>query len=271
MYSPTTPHLPSDDPAVRLDAGHAAADQSFDDNTIRDTAPLYARRAPLTENEIADADFRYTRMAHGVRSLDDAVATILDGLGDRDPRHARHLPVRQRVPVRRASPLRQDRCLRGIRSRADGDPLSRRCSTSAFISHTLVSNVDIAPTLGVARRIAMASRRSLAGSLAGRFRAKSVRSALLIEHCQGHNVGSVPCSGLSFYAHQTRTGGYVGVVTAREKFVRYDNGDRELFDLTSDPSELHNLVGRPGSTATAGLHGGEAGHPPSPEDPGPRS
>ena len=29
---------------------------------------------------------------------------------------------------------------------------------------------------------------------------KSVRSALLIEHCRGVNVGSVPCSGLSFVA-----------------------------------------------------------------------
>src|SRR4029453_15415281 len=79
--------------------------------------------------------------------------------------------------------------------------------------------------------------------------AKSVRTALLIEHCRGANVGSVPCSGLSFYAHQTRAGGYWGVVPGGEKYVSYDTGDRELFDLTSDPSELQNLVARPGSAS----------------------
>ena len=55
---------------------------------------------------------------------------------------------------------------------------------------------------------------------------------------------------MSFYAHQTRAGGYWGVITARDKYVRYDTGDRELFDLETDPSELHNLIGTSGSTAT---------------------
>ena len=83
MYSPTTPHMPSDDPRYDSMTITPPRDPSFDDDTIRDSAPLYARRPPLTENEIANADLRYTRMAHGVRSLDDSVATILNGLGDR--------------------------------------------------------------------------------------------------------------------------------------------------------------------------------------------
>ena len=86
------------------------------------------------------------------------------------------------------------------------------------------------PTVARSSRCSMAPRRS-------------VRSALLIEHCRGVNVGSVPCSGLSFYAHQTRAGGYWGVVTSRDKYVRYDDGDRELFDLQRDPGELQNLIG----------------------------
>ena len=48
---------------------------------------------------------------------------------------------------------------------------------------------------------------------------------------RGGNAASAPCSGLSFYAHQTRAGGYWGVVTPAYKYVRYDTGDRELFDL----------------------------------------
>jgi len=247
VYSPTTPHMPSDDPRYDSMPITPPRDPSFDDDTIRDSAPVYARRPPLTEHEIANADFRYTRMAHGVRSLDDSVASILHGLGDRSRdtlviylsdngflfgEHRRfgktdayegsvRVPMVIRYPAMLASPL---------------------------ISHALVSNVDIASTIASLTGLPWeADGRSLVPLLDGS--AKSVRSALLIEHCRGANVGSVPCSGLSFYAHQTRAGGYWGVVTEDDKYVRYDTGDRELFDLTSDPSELQNLVARPGSAS----------------------
>jgi N-acetylglucosamine-6-sulfatase len=37
----------------------------------------------------------------------------------------------------------------------------------------------------------------------------------------------------------------IGIRTARYLFVRYANGDRELYDLDEDPNELRNVVGRP--------------------------
>ena len=247
MYSPTTPHMPSDDPRYDSMPVTPPRDASFDDDTIRNDAPLYARRPPLTENEIANADFRYTRMARGVRSLDDSVATILRSLGDRS---------RDTIVVY----LSDNGFLFGEHRRfgkTDAYEGSVRVPmvirypamlASGHTSHTLVSNVDIAPTLASLAGLPwQADGRSLVPLLDGS--AKSVRSALLIEHCRGANVGSVPCSGLSFYAHQTRAGGYRGVVTANDKYVRYDTGDRELFDLSTDPSELRNLIGAPGSAA----------------------
>src|SRR6185295_9489995 len=51
MYSPTTPHMPSDDPRYDSMPITPPRDPSFDDDTVRDTAPLYARRPPLTEHE----------------------------------------------------------------------------------------------------------------------------------------------------------------------------------------------------------------------------
>ena len=83
MYSPTTPHLPSDDPRYDSESITPPRGPSFDEDTLDGRAPLYARRTPLTEKEIAAADVRFTKMSHGVRSLDDAVATILHELGDR--------------------------------------------------------------------------------------------------------------------------------------------------------------------------------------------
>ena len=36
-----------------------------------------------------------------------------------------------------------------------------------------------------------------------------------------------------------------GVRTARWKYVRYVDGDAELYDLDHDPNELHNVYGKP--------------------------
>ena len=36
---------------------------------------------------------------------------------------------------------------------------------------------------------------------------------------------------------------YVGVRTQRYLYVEYINGDRELYDVSTDPDEMHNLAG----------------------------
>ena len=98
--------------------------------------------------------------------------------------------------------------------RVSRDALSSTRSRLTPWSRTWTSRPTLASVAGFPWQ---ADGRSLVPLLDGS--AKSVRSALLIEHCRGVNVGSVPCSGLSFYAHQTRAGGYWGVVTARDKYV----------------------------------------------------
>ena len=146
MYSPTTPHMPSDDPRYDTMPITPPRDPSFDDDTIRDDAPLYARRPPLTENEIANADFRYTRMAHGVRSLDDSVSSDPRRLGDR----SRDTLV---IYLSDNGFLFGEHRRFGKTDAYEGSvrvPMVIRYPAvlaSAYTSHTLVSNVDIAPTL----------------------------------------------------------------------------------------------------------------------------
>ena len=250
MYTPTSPHLPADDP--RYDSMNVSPPHgpSFDQDTLTAKSPLYARRGPLTSDEIRDADSRFTRMSHAIRSLDDGVGHILDSLGDRE---------RDTIVIY----LSDNGFLFGEHRRfgkTDAYEESIRVPMivrypalldpeNTFTSRALVSNIDIAPSLAELAGFPWnADGRSLVPLLDGS--ASSIRSALLIEHCQGVSEGTPPCSGLSFYAHVTRTAGYRAVVTSRNKFVRYDQGNRELFDLQQDPAELKNLVGEPGSATT---------------------
>jgi len=254
MYTPTSPHLPADDfryADMSVSPPHGPA---FDQNTLTAKSPLYARRGPLTTNEIHDADGRYAKMSHAVRSLDDGIGHILDNLGDRTRdtiviylsdngflfgEHRRFgktdaYEESVRVPMI-------------VRYPAVLDP------SEASTSRALVSNIDIAPSIAQLAGFPWnADGRSFVPLLDGS--APSTRSALLIEHCQGVSKGTPPCSGLSFFAHQTRAGGFRGVVTSQYKYVQYDDGSRELFDLRQDPDELENLVGAPHAARTiAGL------------------
>ncbi|MGZ6545118.1 MAG: sulfatase-like hydrolase/transferase [Actinomycetota bacterium] len=249
MYTPTSPHLPADDPRYRSMPVTPPRPPSFDQNTLTGQSPRYARRGPLSADEISANDDRFARMSHAVRALDDGMGTVLGSLGDR---------TRDTLVIY----LSDNGFLYGEHRRSgktDAYEESIRVpmivrypavlpTTHAFTSSSLVSNVDITPTIAAVAGIPWhADGRSLLPLLDGS--SSAIRSALLIQHCRGANEGAVQCSGLTFFGHQTQVAGYSGVVTARYKYVEYDDGSRQLFDLQRDPYELVNLYGKPGTAS----------------------
>jgi len=91
----------------------------------------------------------------------------------------------------------------------------------------LVANIDLAPTIAEAAGVTLpgADGRSLLPLLeggAGRW-----RHAVLIEHLRGTNP--IPT--------------YCAIRTARYLFASYDTGERELYDLGTDPFQQRNLAG----------------------------
>jgi arylsulfatase A-like enzyme len=93
----------------------------------------------------------------------------------------------------------------------------------------LVLNIDIAPTIAAA---AGAPHPATEGTSLLPLLANPDapwRTDFLIEHMEGSNP--VPT--------------YCGVRTETEKYVRYQTGERELYDLSSDPYEMVNLVDDP--------------------------
>ena len=83
MYTPTSPHLPADDPRYDDMAVSPPRGGAFNANMLTEGAPRFARRSALNADEIANSDANYVSMAHATRSLDDAMGAVLDSLGDR--------------------------------------------------------------------------------------------------------------------------------------------------------------------------------------------
>jgi arylsulfatase A-like enzyme len=106
---------------------------------------------------------------------------------------------------------------------------------SAQTDDRLALNIDLAPTLADLAGVTPATGvdgRSLAERIRGEAEPGLWRTAFEVEYLgHEHPPGAPP--------------DYRGVRTERYLFVRYDNGWRELYDLRTDPDELHNSASDP--------------------------
>jgi len=240
MYTPTSPHLPANDPRCQNNPVTPARPPSFDEDTMNDGKPAYMQFRPLSAATIALDDSQHQKMVQAVQCLDNSMGIILNSLGAREQNtlviflsdngylfgehrwQGKIVPHEEsvRVPmVIRYPPL---------------VPEDQPVSTDA-----LVQNVDIVPTIADLVGIPWgADGRSLVPLLDGQ--ATSVRDAALIEWCEG---ASYPCP--YYPADPPPIPSWWGLVTQQYKYVEYLTGERELYDLSQDPYELHNLAGDP--------------------------
>ncbi len=241
MYSPTSPHLPADDPRYDDMPVSPPRGGSFNANTMTEGAPRFARRSALSADEIANSDANYVSMAHATRSLDDAIGAVLDSLGDRS---------RDTLVIF----MSDNGFLYGEHRRVGKNdqweesvnvPMAVRypavlSADQSFVSDDLVQNVDIGATIAdVVGFPWKADGRSFMPILEHR---KGLRTAALIEHCSGPSRGTLDCSGVKFDGGRVETPGFHGIVTQRYKYVEFDDGSIQLLDLKKDPHEMHNLA-----------------------------
>jgi len=83
LYTPTSPHLPANDPRYASMPAPPYRPPNFDEDTTTDGKPFYMQRPPMPADEIARDDQRFTAMSRAVRALDDDMGSILASLGDR--------------------------------------------------------------------------------------------------------------------------------------------------------------------------------------------
>jgi N-acetylglucosamine-6-sulfatase len=116
----------------------------------------------------------------------------------------------------------------------------------------MTENTDLAPTFAA---IAGTRARSDGHSLLGLFHGRSAsdwRDAILVEHHGG------PMSVLDPDFQQPPSGSpttYEAMRTHQFLHVEYADGEREFYDLRTDPFELHNLAGQLTPPELKRLHG----------------
>jgi arylsulfatase A-like enzyme len=228
-------------------------DAAFD-VTPQNPPSWLAGRPPLTQPQIDGLSREFRKRAQSVEAVDELVGQVRKLL------RARGLDKNTYVFVSSDNGyhMGQRRLLAGKMTAYDTDvrvPLivvgpgvPRGESTDA-----LAENVDLAPTferLGGVRPPRVVDGHSLVPLLHGRAPLRW-RDAVLIEHHHPPTPNGDP-------DRQTSSSGnppsYEALRTSDQLYVEYDNGEREWYELLSDPNELDNRYYELGANQRTALH-----------------
>lgn len=230
--APTAPHGPAvpADPYKDAFAGEKAPrTPSFDEEDVSDKPPWIRDASRFSNQEVSGIDTLYRDRLDTMMSVDDMVDSLvreLEADGQLDNTYIffasdnGYLQGQHRIQDDKRYPYEES-----VRT-----PLFVRgpgVSAGSKVEN-LVVNTDFAPTFAdlAGASFPPADGRSLAPLLRGED--PSWRSAILLEGFQKPNKArSLP----PFEAVRTET----------HKYVEYDTGDKELYDLETDPYELDNV------------------------------
>lgn len=232
LFSPAAPHAPAL-PAPADEAGFADLPAwrppSFDEEDRTDKPEHIRVLEPLGSKRIETLENLRRNQYRSLRAVDRAVGRLLDALedtgrlddalviftSDNGLLWGEHRWLKKEVPYEEA--IRVPLVVRADAIVGEGARTDRH----------LVANIDLAPTIAEAAGVKLpgADGQSLLPLIEGR--AETWRQAVLIEHMRGTNP--IPT--------------YCAVRTARYLFASHETGERELYDLESDPFQLQNLAG----------------------------
>ena len=206
---------------------------SFNEANINDKVRNVRRRPPISPRGIAQITGAYRCELQSLLSVDDGVKRVIDELrrtgalsdtyviftSDNGFLHGQHRITAGKVKPYEES-IRVPLVIRG-----PGIP-------HGATSHSPVINADLAPTIvrvsGAKPRLKMDGRSLLA---AARHPTVMLRRQLLIE---GRRQGRAPS--------YTR---FSAIRTLHYIYIRYEDGEQELYDLRRDPYELRNAASEP--------------------------
>jgi N-acetylglucosamine-6-sulfatase len=230
VFAPTAPHEPAV-PAptdTRLFGTLPAWDPpAFNEADLSDKPRHVRDLPPLGPQQMAELEQLRRNQYRSLRSVDRAVGLLLDALDDTDRLDdavviftsdngllwGEHRWLKKEVPYEEAIRV----------------PFVVRADAIATVSadEHVVGNIDVAPTIAEAAGVELPTADGASVLPLLRGETPRWRSALLIEHVRGTNP--IPT--------------YCAIRTANQLYVRYETGERELYDLMVDPAQLDDLAG----------------------------
>jgi N-acetylglucosamine-6-sulfatase len=252
-FAPHAPYTPAPRDANDFPGLTAPRGPAF--NTLPTNAPPWlAGRTPLTAAEKQNIDTSFRKRAQAVQAVDKLIGTLRTALTRAGVAGNTYLVFSSDNGYH----MGEYRLNPGKMTAFDTDirvPLvvagpgigAGRSSTAA------VANIDLAPTfqqLGGAPVASTVDGRSLLPLLRGGSGA-NWRTANLVEH---HGPDTMPTDPDLPAPNSGNPPSYEAIRTHTYTYVEYVDGSKEYYDRTTDPNELHNIVGTLSAARLAQLH-----------------
>jgi N-acetylglucosamine-6-sulfatase len=196
---------------------------AFNEADVSDKPAFVRRQSPLNETEIARLDRDYAYRLASLLAVDEGIKEVVDALKQADEYDNTYflftsdngwLQGEHRLRTAKVHHYEESTRIPLIIS----GPGVRRGATQSEAT----SNVDWAPTI-----------LDLAGARPGPgFQLDGMSLTPYLKNPQGH------VDRVVFHETFKDKNGYVAARAGRWKYVEYNNGERELYDLSTDPSEL---------------------------------
>ena len=253
-YAPKDPHLPANDPRDKRPVPPYEP-PSLNADPQPASKPAWTRLPPLDARNLGKAQNWHTLMTRQIPPLDAAMGTILRAIGrqsnetlvifmsDNGFMYGEHRMTSKNEPYEES--VRVPMVIRFPQVLPEDQ---------AFSSSALLSNVDLAPTIMDAAGIPWKADGTSLLPLVGR-KSATVRDGLLIEWCQAGHTKPCQSEKKAEELNVLAIPNYWELETERYAYVEYATGERELYDLVSDPYEMTNLASDPAhASLVARLH-----------------
>jgi N-acetylglucosamine-6-sulfatase len=248
-FAPHAPAIPAPRDRHRFNGLTAPRDAAFDEADMSDKPPWLRNHAPLGPDQVARIDATFRDRVRSVQAVDRMIGRLR--------RRLRALGVARNTYIVFSSDngfhLGQHRLTPGKLTAYDTDVRVPLIVTGPGVAggrtvDAMTENTDLCPP----PRADGHSLVPLLHPASDDATASSWRDAVLIEH-HGNVVGAgdpdLPPAGSG------NPPSYEALRSKDTLYVEYADGERELYDLASDPFELDNLAGRASPERLAQLSG----------------
>ncbi len=246
-YAPHTPATPAPRHAGAFPSATAPRPPSFNEADVRDK-PAWAQDLPLlTAEQIARIDGQYRARLRSLLAVDDLLAALVDTLQGTEQLGRTHIVFTSDNGFH----LGEHRMVQGKNTAYEEDirvPFIVRgpgVPARRALDHPVL-NIDLAPTfaeLAAAAVPAFVDGRSLVPLLGATTPPlRQWRQAFLVEHYVGEGRQGAASGPRRAPVRGLGAPDLQGLRAQNAIYVEYATGERELYDLVTDPFELQNLA-----------------------------